>query len=29
MGYQLVEMCSPQGYVSSGFGPLVNMKTPI
>ncbi|HLA57744.1 MAG TPA: TIM barrel protein [Puia sp.] len=25
-GYQLVEMCSPQGYVSSGFGPLVNMK---
>jgi sugar phosphate isomerase/epimerase len=26
-GYQLVEMCSPQGYVDSGFGPLVNMKT--
>ncbi|HEY4154217.1 MAG TPA: TIM barrel protein, partial [Puia sp.] len=26
MGYQLVEMCSPPGYVSSGFGPLVNMK---
>ena len=25
-GYQLVEMCSPQGYVDSGFGPLVNMK---
>ena len=25
-GYQLVEMCSPQGYVSSGFGPLANMK---
>ena len=25
-GYQLVEMCSPQGYVSSGFGPLVNTK---
>jgi sugar phosphate isomerase/epimerase len=25
-GYQLVEMCSPQGYVSSGFGPLVNIK---
>ncbi len=26
-GYQLVEMCSPHGYVDSGFGPLVNMKT--
>jgi len=26
-GYQLVEMCSPPGYVSSGFGPLVGMKT--
>ena len=26
-GYQLVEMCSPKGYVTSGFGPLVNMKT--
>jgi sugar phosphate isomerase/epimerase len=26
-GYQLTEMCSPPGYVSSGFGPLVNMKT--
>jgi sugar phosphate isomerase/epimerase len=25
-GYQLVEMCSPQGYITSGFGPLVNMK---
>lgn len=25
-GYQLVEMCSPKGYVDSGFGPLVNMK---
>jgi sugar phosphate isomerase/epimerase len=25
-GYQLVEMCSPQGYVTSGFGPLVNIK---
>jgi sugar phosphate isomerase/epimerase len=25
-GYQLVEMCSPQGYVSSGFGPLVSIK---
>jgi sugar phosphate isomerase/epimerase len=26
-GYQLVEMCSPKGYVDSGFGPLVSMKT--
>lgn len=26
LGYQTVEMCSPSGYVSSGFGPLVNMK---
>ena len=26
-GYQLVEMCSPKGYVDSGFGSLVNMKT--
>ncbi|HEX3768115.1 MAG TPA: TIM barrel protein [Puia sp.] len=25
-GYQLVEMCSPQGYVDSGFGPLVSIK---
>jgi sugar phosphate isomerase/epimerase len=25
-GYQLVEMCSPQGYITSGFGPLVNIK---
>lgn len=25
-GYQSVEMCSPPGYVSSGFGPLVGMK---
>lgn len=25
-GYQLVEMCSPPGYVDSGFGPLVSMK---
>jgi sugar phosphate isomerase/epimerase len=25
-GYQLFEMCSPQGYVTSGFGPLVNIK---
>src|ERR1043166_143203 len=27
MGYQITEMCSPKGYVDSGFGPLVNMKT--
>jgi len=26
LGYQSVEMCSPSGYVSSGFGPLVSMK---
>jgi sugar phosphate isomerase/epimerase len=26
LGYQLVEMCSPPGYVDSGFGGLVNMK---
>lgn len=26
LGYQQVEMCSPPGYVSSGFGPLVSMK---
>lgn len=26
-GYQLVEMCSPQGYANIGFGPLVKMKT--
>ncbi len=25
-GYKLVEMCSPQGYASIGFGPLVNIK---
>lgn len=25
-GYQSVEMCSPPGYVSSGFGLLVSMK---
>ena len=25
-GYQLVEMCSPQGYVTSGFGPLADIK---
>ncbi|PWT88457.1 MAG: xylose isomerase [Acidobacteria bacterium] len=27
-GYQLVEMCSPKGYATIGFGPLVDMKTP-
>lgn len=26
LGYQSVEMCSPPGYISSGFGPLVSMK---
>jgi sugar phosphate isomerase/epimerase len=26
LGYQCVEMCSPPGYESSGFGPLMNMK---
>jgi len=25
-GFQAIEMCSPPGYVSSGFGPLVNRK---
>ncbi len=28
MGYQQVEMCSPAGYLDSGFGPLAGMKTP-
>ncbi len=27
LGYQGTEMCSPSGYVSSGFEPLVKMKT--
>jgi sugar phosphate isomerase/epimerase len=27
LGYQLTEMCSPKGYATNGFGPLVNMKT--
>jgi sugar phosphate isomerase/epimerase len=27
MGYQSVEMCSPQGYKDIGFGPLAKMKT--
>jgi sugar phosphate isomerase/epimerase len=26
LGYESVEMCSPPGYVSSGFGPLLSMK---
>jgi sugar phosphate isomerase/epimerase len=26
VGYKSVEMCSPPGYASSGFGPLVNIK---
>jgi hypothetical protein len=26
-GYQLIEMCSPKGYVNSGFGSFVDMKT--
>lgn len=26
LGYSLIEMCSPKGYVDAGFGPLVNMK---
>lgn len=26
MGYKTVEMCSPPGYESSGFGPLKNLK---
>jgi sugar phosphate isomerase/epimerase len=26
MGYQTVEMCSPPGYESSGFGPLMKYK---
>jgi len=26
LGYSLIEMCSPKGYVDSGFGPLVSMK---
>jgi sugar phosphate isomerase/epimerase len=25
-GYKLVEMCSPEGYVDSGFGPLTKIK---
>jgi sugar phosphate isomerase/epimerase len=26
IGYRRIEMCSPPGYVSSGFGPLADMK---
>ena len=26
LGYQSIEMCSPPGYESSGFGPLMNLK---
>ena len=26
LGYQSLEMCSPPGYESSGFGPLMNLK---
>ena len=26
LGYESVEMCSPPGYESSGFGPLMNIK---
>ena len=26
IGYKSMEMCSPPGYVSSGFGPLANMS---
>jgi sugar phosphate isomerase/epimerase len=26
LGYQSVEMCSPPGYVDSGFGPLAKLK---
>ena len=26
-GYRLTEMCSPKGYASIGYGPLVKMKT--
>jgi hypothetical protein len=26
LGYQSLEMCSPPGYESSGFGPLMKLK---
>jgi sugar phosphate isomerase/epimerase len=28
LGYESVEMCSPPGYESSGFGPLMKLKAP-
>lgn len=28
IGYRTIEMCSPPGYASSGFGSLINMKAP-
>jgi len=28
LGYQTVEMCSPPGYITSGFGPLASLKAP-
>ena len=28
LGYRTVEMCSPPGYVSSGFGPLAKLSAP-
>ena len=28
LGFKTVEMCSPPEYVSSGFGPLTNLKAP-
>lgn len=27
MGYKMIEMCSPKGYVQSGFGAFTKMKT--
>jgi sugar phosphate isomerase/epimerase len=27
MGYKMIEMCSPKGYATIGFGPFVTMKT--
>ena len=26
LGYKIMEMCSPAGYATNGFGPLVNIK---
>lgn len=28
LGYQTIEMCSPPGYVTSGFGPLAKLTAP-